>query len=164
MAGQKKVYLNGKPLIFSVILESKDLNGNWKEVFSTVAGPLNAVNFCRNISAIAVGDKGTIAVYQKDLIQDPIIVIDSPTKVDIQNYPNPFNPSTIISFALPEQTDVELRIYDVLGKEVATLVNESKPAGSYEVEWNASDLPSGVYIYQLRTGTSVQMKKMMLLK
>jgi hypothetical protein len=59
---------------------------------------------------------------------------------------------------------VELRIYDVLGKEVATLLNESKPAGSYEVEWNASDLPSGVYIYQLRTGTSVQMKKMMLLK
>ena len=81
-----------------------------------------------------------------------------------QNYPNPFNPSTIISFKLPEQTNVELKVYDVLGNEVATLVNESKPAGNYEAEWNASNLPSGVYIYQLRAGTYTQMKKMILLK
>ena len=81
-----------------------------------------------------------------------------------QNYPNPFNPSTLISFKLPEQTNVELKIYDVLGNEVATLVNENKPAGSYEVEWNASNLPSGVYIYQLVAGTNTQIKKMMLLK
>ena len=164
LAGQKKVYLNGKPLVFSVVLESKDLNGNWKEVFSTTAGPLNAVNFCRNISAIAVGDRGTIAVYHKDVFQDPIIGVDSPEKIETQNFPNPFNPSTVISFKLPEQTNVELKIYDVLGNEVATLVNESKPAGRYEVEWNASNLPSGVYIYNLRAGTNVQMKKMLLLK
>ena len=81
-----------------------------------------------------------------------------------QNYPNPFNPSTIISFKLPEQTNVELKVYDVLGNEVATLVNEFKPAGNYEAEWNASNLPSGVYIYQLRAGTYTQMKKMILLK
>jgi photosystem II stability/assembly factor-like uncharacterized protein len=164
MAGIKKTTLTDNIINRSVVLESNEINGNWKEVFSSTAGPLNAINFCGSNSAIAVGEKGTIVVYHKDLIQDPIVVIDSPAKMDIQNYPNPFNPSTIISFTLPEQTDVELRIYDVLGKEVATLVNESKPAGSYEVEWNASDLPSGVYIYQLRTGTSVQMKKMMLLK
>ena len=81
-----------------------------------------------------------------------------------QNYPNPFNPSTIISFKLPEQTNVELKVYDVLGNEVATLVNEIKPAGNYEAEWDASNLPSGVYIYQLRAGTYTQMKKMILLK
>jgi len=81
-----------------------------------------------------------------------------------QNYPNPFNPSTIISFKLPEQTNVELKVYDVLGNEVATLVNEFKPAGNYEAEWNASSLPSGVYIYQLRAGTYTQIKKMLLLK
>ncbi|MCU0343274.1 MAG: YCF48-related protein [Ignavibacterium sp.] len=164
MAGIKKSTLTDNIISRSVIIESQELNGTWREVFSTVDGPLNAVNFCRNISAIAVGDKGTIAVYHREIAQDTLLVVDSPAKIDIQNYPNPFNPSTIISFALPEQTNVELRIYDVLGKEVATLLNESKPAGSYEVEWNASDLPSGVYIYQLRTGTSVQMKKMMLLK
>ena len=73
-------------------------------------------------------------------------------------------PSTLISFKLPEQTNVELKIYDVLGNEVATLVNENKPAGSYEVEWNASNLPSGVYIYQLVAGTNTQIKKMLLLK
>jgi photosystem II stability/assembly factor-like uncharacterized protein len=164
LAGQKKVYLNGKPLISSVVLELKDLNGNWKEVFSTTAGPLNAVNFCRNNSAIAVGDRGTIAVYHKDVFQDPIIGVDSPEKIETQNFPNPFNPSTVISFKLPEQTNVELKIYDVLGNEIATLVNESKPAGRYEVEWNASNLPSGVYIYQLVAGTNIQMKKMLLLK
>jgi flagellar hook assembly protein FlgD len=82
----------------------------------------------------------------------------------MQNYPNPFNPSTLISFKLPEQTNVQLKIYDILGNEVATLANENKPAGSYEVEWNASNLPSGVYIYQLVAGTNTQMKKMLLLK
>ncbi len=164
MAGIKKSTLTDNIINRSVILESTEVNGTWRELFSTIAGPLNAVNFCGSNSAIAVGEKGTIAVYHKDLIQDPIVVIDFPAKMDIQNYPNPFNPSTLISFTLPEQGDVELKIFDVLGNEVATLVNESKPAGSYEVEWNASNLPSGVYIYNLRAGTNVQMKKMLLLK
>jgi hypothetical protein len=166
MAGIKKSTLtyNDNIINRSVILESKEVNGTWREVFSTIAGPLNAVNFCGSNSGIAVGEKGTIAVYLKDLIQDPIVVIDSPAKINIQNYPNPFNPSTLISFTLPEQTDVQLKIYDVLGNEVATLVSENKPAGRYEVEWNASNLPSGVYIYQLVAGTNIQMKKMLLLK
>jgi len=82
----------------------------------------------------------------------------------VQNYPNPFNPTTKISWQLPVSSYQTLKIYDVLGNEVATLVNESKPAGSYEVEWNASSLPSGVYIYQLVAGTNIQMKKMLLLK
>jgi hypothetical protein len=81
-----------------------------------------------------------------------------------QNFPNPFNPTTIISFKLPEKSNVDLKIYDVLGNDVATLLNGYKSAGSYEVEWNASNLPSGVYIYQLRAGTYTQIKKMMLLK
>jgi len=148
----------------SVILESREINGIWTEVFSTIVGPLNALNFCGSNSAIAVGDRGTIAVYHKDVIQDTVICVDTPAKIEMQNYPNPFNPSTLISFKLPEQTNVELKIYDVLGNEVATLVNENKPAGNYEVEWNASNLPSGVYIYQLAAGTNTQIKKMLLLK
>ncbi len=68
-----------------------------------------------------------------------------------QNFPNPFNPGTRISWRVPVGSHQTLKIYDVLGNEVATLVDEYKPAGSYEVEWNATGLPSGVYFYQLKT-------------
>ena len=81
-----------------------------------------------------------------------------------QNYPNPFNPSTIINYQLPKAGNVTLKVYDVLGKEVATLVNEEKPAGNYEVEFDASNLASGVYYYQLRAGEFLFSKKMLLLK
>ena len=66
-----------------------------------------------------------------------------------QNYPNPFNPSTVISYQLPVSSDVTLKVYDVLGNEVATLVNEEKSAGSYEVEFSADGLTSGIYFYKL---------------
>ncbi|MDH3268347.1 MAG: T9SS type A sorting domain-containing protein [Ignavibacteria bacterium] len=81
-----------------------------------------------------------------------------------QNYPNPFNPATIIKYQLPINNFVSINLYDVLGNEVATLVNEEKPAGSYEVEFNASEMGSGVYFYTLRAGEFVQSKKMLLLK
>ncbi len=81
-----------------------------------------------------------------------------------QNYPNPFNPSTTISYSLPTQSQVELKIYDVLGREVATLVNKEQNTGSYQVQFNASNLGSGVYFYQIRAGSFVERKKMILLK
>src|SRR5574338_29578 len=81
-----------------------------------------------------------------------------------QNYPNPFNPSTTISYQIPSQQFVTIKVYDVLGNEVATLVNEYKNAGSYEVDINASKLSSGVYFYKLQAGSFVQTKKMILLK
>jgi hypothetical protein len=81
-----------------------------------------------------------------------------------QNYPNPFNPGTAISYQLPVNSFVTLKVYDVLGNEVAALVNEQKPAGEYEVEFNASELGSGIYFYQLKAGSFVETKKMMLLK
>jgi len=81
-----------------------------------------------------------------------------------QNYPNPFNPSTTIKYQLAEYGQVTLKIYDVLGNELLTLVNEQKPAGSYEVEFNASSLTSGVYFYKLTSGNLVLTKKMVLLK
>jgi hypothetical protein len=81
-----------------------------------------------------------------------------------QNYPNPFNPSTKIEFNIAEMGLVTLKIYDVLGNEVSTLVNEQKPAGSYELQFDASSLTSGVYFYQLKAGNLVQTKKMILLK
>ncbi len=88
-----------------------------------------------------------------------------------QNYPNPFNPSTIIKFSIPSVETyrdasllITLKVFDILGKEVATLVNEEKPAGNYEVEFNASHLASGIYYYQLKAGDYVELKKMILMK
>jgi hypothetical protein len=81
-----------------------------------------------------------------------------------QNYPNPFNPTTTIKFQIPELSFVTLKVYDVLGSEIETLVNEEKPVGSYEIEFNATSFPSGVYFYQIKAGNFIQTKKMILLK
>ena len=80
-----------------------------------------------------------------------------------QNYPNPFNPTTVISYQLPISSDVSLYVFDILGNELASLVDEYKPAGGYQVEWNASNYPTGVYFYQLKAGSFVETKKMILL-
>jgi len=81
-----------------------------------------------------------------------------------QNYPNPFNPTTNIQFGVSSKQFVSLKVYDVLGNEIATLVDEEKPRGSYEVNFNATELTSGIYFYQLIAGTFVQTKKMILLR
>ncbi|MBK9099544.1 MAG: T9SS type A sorting domain-containing protein [bacterium] len=81
-----------------------------------------------------------------------------------QNYPNPFNPSTVFSYQLPVSSDVTLKVFDVMGNEIATLVNEEKPAGTYEITWYAENLSSGVYFYQLKASNYIETKKMLLLK
>jgi hypothetical protein len=81
-----------------------------------------------------------------------------------QNYPNPFNPSTKIKFSIPERTEVSLKVYNVLGKEVATILNTVQDAGSHEINFDASNLASGLYIYTINAGKFSQSKKMMLLK
>lgn len=81
-----------------------------------------------------------------------------------QNYPNPFNPTTVISYQLSVNSDMKLSIFDVLGREVATLVNEKKPAGSYTVQWNAAGMPSGTYFYKIQAGKYTETKKLVLIK
>ncbi|HED38767.1 MAG TPA: T9SS type A sorting domain-containing protein, partial [Ignavibacteria bacterium] len=81
-----------------------------------------------------------------------------------QNYPNPFNPTTTISYKLPKQSFVSLKVYDMLGRELAVLVNEEKPMGNYKVNFNASNLSSGIYFYRLTAGSFVETKRMVLLK
>ena len=81
-----------------------------------------------------------------------------------QNYPNPFNPSTVIRYSLSENRFVELKVYDLIGKEVASLVSEKQNAGNYEVKFNANTLSSGIYIYALTAGNFSDKKKMLLLK
>ncbi len=81
-----------------------------------------------------------------------------------QNFPNPFNPSTAIKYQIPKASHVNLRVYDILGREVETLVNENKPAGDYSVSFNADKLASGIYLYRIQTGNYIETKKMILLK
>ena len=82
----------------------------------------------------------------------------------LPNFPNPFNPTTKISYSIKEEGLVTLKVYDILGKEIATLVNENKPTGNYEAEFNASSLPSGIYLYRIQAGNFVQTRKMILMK
>jgi hypothetical protein len=114
-----------------------------------------------SIPGLFIGDVTIVSVDDEEFI---------PTEISLeQNYPNPFNPSTSIQYTISDRQFVSLKVYDIIGNEVATLVNSEKPAGVYEVEFNSHsgevrNLPSGVYIYQLRTGSFVQTKKMLLLK
>jgi hypothetical protein len=81
-----------------------------------------------------------------------------------QNYPNPFNPSTTIKFSIPNTQFTTLKVYNILGREVATLVNEEKTPGNYEVQFNGSNLSSGVYFYRLQSGSFSEIKKFVLMK
>jgi hypothetical protein len=117
---------------------------------------------------------GGIYILENNL--DPVSVKDEnifPISFSLsQNYPNPFNPSTRIQYSIPQTSDVVIKVYDVLGNEIETLVNEEKQTGTYELTWYAGNLPSGVYFYQLRavdpstsSGQSfVETKKMVLMK
>jgi len=110
----------------------------------------------------AMGMTGTI------IVQDPVGVSDDESIAEQfelqQNYPNPFNPSTRISYAIPSASFVNLRVYDIIGNEIAVLVNEEKQAGNYQIDFDATELTGGVYFYQLLTGSFVETKKMILMK
>ena len=82
----------------------------------------------------------------------------------MQNYPNPFNPVTNIVFDLPSASFTRLTVYDILGREIAVLVNEQLRAGSYKVDWNATNYPSGIYFYKIETEGFSNSKKMVLIK
>ncbi|MCF8413420.1 MAG: T9SS type A sorting domain-containing protein, partial [Melioribacteraceae bacterium] len=104
-----------------------------------------------------IGDQMTVGVEK-----DPYAL---PTQFKLeQNYPNPFNPSTTINYSITEQTQVTVKIYNVLGQQVRELVNEVQTPGVYNVRFDASDLTSGLYVYQISAGKFTDTKKMMLLK
>jgi hypothetical protein len=111
-------------------------------VFSSIVSP-------GNIVGISPENEENLNIYSYELNQ---------------NFPNPFNPRTIIKYSIPESRYIKLKVYDILGNEVATLVNEEKAPGNYSVEWNASSLASGVYVYRLQAGSFVQTRKMILMK
>jgi uncharacterized Ntn-hydrolase superfamily protein len=122
------------------------------------------------ISAIVISGSDTVSIFSKVIVNyvNPTSINENPNSPDkfylYQNSPNPFNPSTKISWQSPVGSWQTLKIYDVLGNEVSTLVNEFKPAGKYEVEFNASQLTSGIYFYQLKAENFIETKKMILLR
>jgi hypothetical protein len=109
-----------------------------------------------------MGMTGTIIVQNPVGVEDEAVLAD---KFELkQNYPNPFNPSTKISWQSSVASYQTIKVYDVLGNEVATLVDEFKPAGNFEVEFDASKLTSGMYLYKLQSGSFVETRKMILLR
>jgi hypothetical protein len=128
---------------------------------------LSIKGFGTAIRGWAVSNTGLIAMYD----ETGIVLGSTPNTTSIpstftlnQNYPNPFNPVTKISFALPKAGFVTLKVYDLLGKEVSTLVNQEMNAGSYNVDFNGAKLSSGLYFYKLETNGFSSVKKMMLVK
>lgn len=126
-------------------------------------------------SGIAVDDAGTLYVVDsgnktvRRFMLQSVAAVGEPSGVPasvalLQNYPNPFNPRTTISFAIGHSSLVTLRVYDILGREVATLVKEMKQPGIYTVDWDATAQPSGVYSYTLTAGAYVRTKKSVILK
>ncbi|MBZ0179162.1 MAG: T9SS type A sorting domain-containing protein [Melioribacteraceae bacterium] len=89
---------------------------------------------------------------------------DNEYEISLNNYPNPFNPETTISYSIPKSSLVNITVYDLLGRKIAELINEIKEAGSYEVNFNAENHPSGLFIYKLTTNVNIVTKKMMLLR
>jgi hypothetical protein len=132
--------------------------GMYKRVTTTdVFGGINTYKYVRQLEQLIGPDE--VGEIFSNKIQGFVLS---------QNYPNPFNPSTTIRYSIPIAGNVTLKVFDILGKEIATLVNEEKPAGEYEVEFSATgggrNLPSGIYFYQLQSGSYVETKKMILLR
>jgi hypothetical protein len=114
------------------------------------------------------GSPGKINSVFTEVLQNENSILPSEFLLE-QNYPNPFNPSTTISYSIPqnggfESSIVTLKIYDILGREIKTLVNEKQSAGNYQVQFDATKLTSGVYIYKLQSGKFIDSKKMLLLR
>ncbi|MCX8056623.1 MAG: T9SS type A sorting domain-containing protein, partial [Ignavibacteria bacterium] len=136
--------------------------------YQIIAEATEYENTAENGSVIL--DYGTNSSKTKDLYLTPA----SATKVEsgstpnsyalFQNYPNPFNPSTTIRFILPEKSKVSLEVYNLIGQKVATLINSELNAGEYNVEFNGSNLSSGIYLYKLQAGNFTSTKKMLLIK
>jgi uncharacterized Ntn-hydrolase superfamily protein len=122
------------------------------------------------ISAIVISGTDTVEIFQKAVVyyDNPVSINDKPISSNefylFQNSPNPFNPSTVISYQLPRNGNASLTVYDVLGNQVATLVDEFRPAGKYKVEFDAAKLPSGIYFYKLQVENFLDTKKMILIK
>jgi hypothetical protein len=126
---------------------------------------MTIVNASRKLRVTTHGN----GIFERRLYQNPLGIsgneyeIPKEYKLE-QNYPNPFNPGTKINYSIPKAGLITLKVYDMLGKEVSTLVNENKNAGNYTIVFNGGNLSSGIYFYKLSSGDFTQTKKMLLIK
>jgi len=146
----------------------KTTNGGeaWEFSYSGTSNALLGLFVVDNENVWTIGSLGTILKLDADpsgSVEDNNASLPLNFKL-LQNYPNPFNPSTSIQYEVSNGQFVSLKVFDVLGNEIATLVNEEKPAGRYEIEFDGVGLPSGIYFYQLKAGNFVETKKMVLMK
>ena len=148
------------------ILKTSDGGITWEQEKSLTEFTLHSIEFGSKNRGIITSTWGILSIGVNgniDFISDNFNTSVSEFKL-LQNYPNPFNPTTRIKYQIHESGLVTLKIYDVLGREVKTVVNEFKPSGKYEVELNVNELSSGVYFYQLKAGSFVKTNKMILLR
>jgi len=147
---------------------STDFGGNWTNISDGFDPIYEAFDLIVNEPYIFAGRRNR-GVWRRLLseVVTSVELTDDQIPKDFtlkQNYPNPFNPTTKIEYSIPSESFVELKVYDVLGNEVASLVNEQQQAGVYRADFNASELSSGVYFYKLQTESFIDTKKMILLR
>ncbi|MEP7146376.1 MAG: T9SS type A sorting domain-containing protein [bacterium] len=138
---------------------------NWEVIDTPDSSIIVDMFFSDQRNGWAVGNNGVILKYNSELVGITTHNIELPESIQLyQNYPNPFNPATIINYDLHYTGIVKLEIFNITGARVATLVNQKQNAGSYSIEWNAENFPSGIYYYKLGTGESIKTRKLVLLK
>ena len=138
---------------------------DWTQISNGTTNWLNSIITLSNGSGWIVGDDGVILFNQQIPISIEIINTQTPNEYKLtQNYPNPFNPTTNIEYSIPTSGIVTITVHNILGQEVATLVNEFQQAGTYRITWNGSNLSSGIYFYRIQTEQYIESRKMLLLK
>lgn len=171
MVNWKALYLEDSSRVFvagegGAIFFTPDGGAHWYRQYSADSHDLYALRFTDTSHGIAVGNGGTILLTgESGTVTAVALPVCRPEAFRLeQNYPNPFNPTTVVSYQLPAVSDVRLIVYDLLGRDVAVLVNGKQVPGRYEVRFDASGLASGVYLYRLTAGGSVQTRKMLLVR
>jgi photosystem II stability/assembly factor-like uncharacterized protein len=151
----------------NMVMKTKDGGNNWVTQYVPTDYSLNTVYFINSTTGFISGFAGTIlktTTSGEVLGLQPISNVVPHVFVLSQNYPNPFNPQTKIEFSVPKTSFTKLIVFDLLGREVTTLVNEELKPGTYEADWDGSNFSSGVYFYKLVAGDFTETKKMVLMK
>lgn len=163
LASRDSIVLSGT---YDGVFISTDYGMTWRKINIGLGNRVNALGFIGDLIFAGESENG---IFRRSII-NAVTNVKKDNSYTIkefnlkQNYPNPFNPVTMISYSIPESRNVKLVVYDMLGKEVSTLVNGVQEAGTHSVQFNGSHIPSGIYIYRIQAGRYSESRKMMILK
>jgi hypothetical protein len=154
--------------VFGHVFLSTNNGTSWTAVSKGLPANVRIYTLCVNGSNLFAGTTGS-GIWKRPLSEMVTGMEENHNQFPncfalLQNYPNPFNPSTNISFNLPSKSFVTLKLFDIIGREVATIVSEEMSAGSYSRQWNAVSMSSGIYFYRLQAGSFIETNKLLLLK